>query len=108
MWSAENAGKPHKALQKRLDRGFCRVGHVRATQAELSQALQDVTPRVRGYGKVALARVQKLHKIRHRLLPQIQYWHRTGWVAAKKIISLGMPKLYSPRARAPILSASIT
>jgi hypothetical protein len=59
-----------------------------------------LTPRVRGYGKVALARVQKLHEVMYRLLPQIQYWHRTGWVAAKKIISLGMPKLYSvPRGK---------
>jgi len=85
----------------RRRRGVARMlGHVRATQAKLSQALQGVTPRVRGYGKVALARVKKLHEVMHRLLPQIQYWHRTGWVAAKKIISLVMPKLYSvPRGK---------
>ena len=85
----------------RRRRGIARMlGHVRATQAKLSQALRGVTPRVRGYGKVALARVRKLHQVMHRLLPQIQYWHRTGWVAAKKIISLVMPKLYSvPRGK---------
>jgi hypothetical protein len=74
--------------------------HVRAVQRKLASTLEGLRPRLRGYGKVALARVQKLHETMLRLLPQIQYWHRTGWVAAKKIISIHMPKLYSlPRGK---------
>jgi len=69
--------------------------HARAVMAKLGQALEGLSPRLRGYGKVAFARVQKLHDVMGRLLPQIEYWHRTGWVAKRKIISLFMPKLYS-------------
>lgn len=86
---------------ERRRRGVARMmGHVRAVQAKLAQALRSVSPPLRGYGKVAGARVQKLHEVMRRLLPQIQYWHRTGWVAAKKIVSIHMPKLYSlPRGK---------
>jgi len=76
------------------------LGHVRGVQAKLGQTLKGLTPCLRGYGKVAFARVRKLHEVMAKLLPQIQYWHRTGWVAARKIISLTMPKLYSvPRGK---------
>jgi hypothetical protein len=81
---------------ERRRRGVARMlGHVRGVQTELKKALKGSAPRLRGHGKVAFARVQKLHHVMHELLPQIQYWHRTGWVAANKIISLTMPKLYS-------------
>ena len=86
---------------ERRRRGIARMmSHVRAVQAKLKGTLEGLAPRVRGYGKVAFARMLKLHEVMLRLLPQIQYWHRTGWVAAKKIISLTMPKLYSvPRGK---------
>jgi len=86
---------------ERRRRGVARMmGQVRAVQAKLAKALKNAAPRLRGYGKVAFTRVQKFHEVMLRLLPQIQYWHRTGWVAAKKIISLTMPKLYSvPRGK---------
>lgn len=71
------------------------LGHVRVVLAKLGQALEGLSPHLRGYGKVAFARVQRLHQVMGRLLPQIEYWHRTGWVAKRKIISLFMPKLYS-------------
>jgi len=69
--------------------------HVRAVQAKLGQTLEGLSSRLRGYGKVAFARVQMLHQVMGRLLPQIEYWHRTGRVAPRKIISLFMPKLYT-------------
>jgi hypothetical protein len=89
-----------KTAEKRR-RGVARMlGHVRAVQFKLGIALKEAAPRLRGYGKVAFARIQKLHAVMQRLFPQIRYWHRTGWVAAKKIISLTMPKLYSvPRGK---------
>ena len=69
--------------------------HVRAVQAKLGQMLTGLSPRLQGYGKVALARLHHLHQVMGRLLPQIEYWHRTGRVAKRKIINLFMPKLYS-------------
>ena len=69
--------------------------HVRAVQAKLGRMLAGLSPRLQGYGKVALRRLHQLHQVMERLLPQIEYWHRTGRVAKRKIINLFMPKLYS-------------
>lgn len=53
------------------------------------------TARVSKYGKVARAKVHQLHETMTKLLPQIRYWLKTGWVAAGKVISLHVPELYS-------------
>jgi len=72
------------------------IGHVRQLQAKLAPVLAAASPvRLKRYGKVAFAKVIKLHDVMKDLLPQIQYWHRTGFVAPNKIINLGMSKLYS-------------
>ena len=42
--------------------------------------------RVRRYGKVARAKVLQLHETMTKLLPQIRYWLKTGWVATGKSI----------------------
>ena len=47
------------------------------------------------YGKVARAKVLALHEAMTKLLPQIRYWMKTGYVAAGKLISLHIPELYS-------------
>ena len=47
------------------------------------------------YGKVAWAKTVRLHQTMKRLLPQIRYWLKTGYVAANKVISLQIPELYS-------------
>jgi len=48
--------------RERRKRGVARMmGHVRVVQAKLEQTLKGFTPHLRGYGKVAFARVQKLH-----------------------------------------------
>jgi len=89
-----------KTKEQRLRIMARMMGHVRSVQNKLAHALEGLKPRIKGYSKVAFARVQKIHEVMNRLLPQIQYWHRTGWVAANKIISLIMPKLYSiPRGK---------
>jgi hypothetical protein len=39
--------------------------------------------------------VTQLHETMKKLVPQIRYWLKTGFVAADKIISLHIPELYS-------------
>jgi len=51
--------------------------------------------RLRKYAIVANAKLAKLQETMTKLLPQIRYWLRTGWVASGKIISLHIPELYS-------------
>ena len=71
---------------------------VGAVQEKLGQALtvtHSARSRLAKYGKVAQATASRLHQTMKMLLPQIAYWHRTGFVAKNKIISLYLPKLYS-------------
>ena len=39
--------------------------------------------------------MEQLHGTMRKLMPQIRYWLKTGYVASGKIISLHMPELYS-------------
>ena len=69
-----------------------------ATQRKLKRAVAlgtSAAGRLHRYGKVAQAKAVRLHEMMSALLPQIAYWHRTGFVAANKIISIHMPELYS-------------
>lgn len=71
---------------------------VEKVQRQLKRAIAAAatqTTRVRKYGKVARAKVHQLHDTMTKLLPQIRYWLKTGWVAAGKVISLHVPELYS-------------
>lgn len=76
---------------------------VEAVQAKLGRALraaQAGQARLVKYGKVAQAKVARLHETMTKLLPQIAYWLRTGYVAKNKIINLFIPELYSiPRGK---------
>jgi IS5 family transposase len=47
------------------------------------------------YAIVARAKLLRLQETMTKLLPQIRYWLRTGFVASGKIISLHIPELYS-------------
>jgi hypothetical protein len=47
------------------------------------------------YGIVAKAKLVQLQDTMGKLLPQIRYWIRTGYVASGKIINLHIPQLYS-------------
>lgn len=71
---------------------------IEATQLKLGKALRDTEPLrapATKYAKVAQAKVVRLHQMMGKLLPQIAYWHRTGFVAANKIVSVHIPELYS-------------
>ena len=67
-------------------------------QQELGEALVAGSAhkeRLRKYGKVAWAKVTKLHGTMGKLLPQIRHWLKTGHVAPSKIINLRIPELYA-------------
>jgi len=51
--------------------------------------------RLRKYAIVAKTKLTQLQETIGKLLPQIRYWIRTGYVASGKIISLHIPQLYS-------------
>lgn len=59
------------------------------------QAAGAQLAKLREYGGVAKNKLVGLHQTMTKLLPQIRYWLRTGWVASGKIISLHIPQLYS-------------
>ena len=56
---------------------------------------QKTPSRVRKHGVVARQKLVRIHQTMAKLVPQIRYWLKTGFVAADKIISLHIPELYS-------------
>jgi transposase, IS5 family len=65
---------------------------------ELSRALATASStkdRLHRHRRLAWAKLVRLQETLGRLLPQIRYWLRTGYVAANKVISLQIPELYS-------------
>lgn len=69
---------------------------IAAVQQKLARAIEraptEKQSRLKGYGKVARAKVLQLHETMTKLIPQIHYWLDTGWVAAGKVISLHIPE----------------
>jgi hypothetical protein len=59
------------------------------------QAAGAQTAKLRKRAIVANYKLRQLQATMAKLLPQIRYWLRTGWVASGKIISLHIPELYS-------------
>ena len=51
--------------------------------------------KLRGHAVVARRKLGELHETMTKLVPQIRYWLRTGYVAAGKVINLHIPQLYS-------------
>lgn len=47
------------------------------------------------YARIARAKLVRLHETMEKLVPQVRYWLKTGFVAANKVISLHVPELYS-------------
>jgi hypothetical protein len=71
---------------------------VEAVQRQLGAALKRAEAgqaRLGKYARKATAKVTQLHETMKKLVPQIRYWLKTGFVAADKIISLHIPELYS-------------
>jgi class 3 adenylate cyclase len=81
------------------DRGVAQMTNLIAQiNGELGKALQAASAqasKLKGYGLVARRRLEQLHQTVGKLLPQIRYWLRTGYVAAGKVINLHIPQLYS-------------
>jgi hypothetical protein len=59
------------------------------------QAASETKSRVTKHGVVAREKLIRLQQTMAKLIPQIRYWLRTGFVAADKIINLHVPELYS-------------
>ena len=51
--------------------------------------------KLRGHAIVARRKLGEWHETMGKLVPQIRYWLRTGFVAAGKVINLHIPELYS-------------
>jgi molybdopterin converting factor small subunit len=74
------------------------VSIVEKLNKALGAALEaaDAQPRkLRRRAIVAKAKLGQLHQTMSRLVPQIRYWIRTGFVASGKIISVHIPQLYA-------------
>jgi IS5 family transposase len=71
---------------------------VEAVNGQLGKAITvaaKMPSRLSKHRLVARAKVAQLHETMKKLIPQIRYWLKTGWVASGKIISLHIPELYS-------------
>jgi hypothetical protein len=81
------------------DRGVAKMASLIAQiNDQLGKALQTASTqasKVNGYAVVARRKLEQMHQGVGKLLPQIRYWLRTGYVAAGKIINLHIPELYS-------------
>jgi molybdopterin converting factor small subunit len=68
---------------------------VQRLNEHLGKALGAQWGKQRKHAIVAKSKLVQLHETMSKLLPQIRYWIRTGFVASGKIISLHIPQLYS-------------
>jgi Transposase domain (DUF772) len=87
-----------KAKPARMKLTSAMTDLVEDVQSHLAAALQAAEPhkqRLVKYANVAHAKTKQLHETMTKLLPQIRYWIKTGFVAANKIISVHIPELYS-------------
>ncbi len=90
------AKKKSKAFRMQLTRQMANL--VDDVQKMLAPALAKASRlklRLTRYRKVAWQKLVGLHGTMQKLLPQIRYWIRTGFVAANKIVSLQMPQVYA-------------
>jgi hypothetical protein len=78
------------------------VAQMASIVAGINQHLGKVLVAASGYGHklhgqavVARRKLGEWHETMSKLVPQIRYWLRTGFVAAGKIINLHIPELYS-------------
>ena len=74
------------------------VALVERTQERVAAALEEAAAGrdlLRGYANIAQAKVEALHAVMEKLLPQVRSWMKTGKVAANKIVNVHIPELYS-------------
>ena len=85
-----------KAVKDKVMAKMARVvEQANARLAGVAAAARVQRARLSKYAKVATDKVLRLHETMAKLLPQIRYWLKTGYVASGKIISLHIPELYS-------------
>ena len=81
------------------DRGVAQMANlIGQLNGQLGKTLDAAAAEARklsGYGLIARRKLAELHQTVGKLLPQIRYWLRTGYVAAGKVINLHIPELYS-------------
>lgn len=59
------------------------------------QTASETRSRVTKHGLVAREKLVRLQQTMSKLVPQIRYWLKTGFVAAEKVINLHVPELYA-------------
>lgn len=87
--------KTKEARLKVMGKMMKAVGAVQGALTRAVATVESMKSRVTKFAKVAQAKALRLHATMKKLFPQIAYWHRTGRVAANKIISVHIPELYS-------------
>lgn len=92
-----------KSKEERLSAGQALLDTVKKLEKKLGRALCDSKhgkSHLKGYAKVARRKLETLHDAMHKLVPQIQYWLNTGWVAKKKLVNLLLEHVCSiPRGK---------
>ena len=71
------------------------IEHINNQLGLAVQTARSTASRVAKHGIVAKEKLVQLHQTMGRLVPQIRYWLKTGYVAAGKVINLHVPELYS-------------
>jgi len=85
-----------KAARSRMASAMASI--VKKVQSGLAAGLARAsrqTRRLTKHRKAAWRRIQQLHQTMQKLLPQIRFWIRTGFVAKNKIVSLYIPEIYA-------------
>ena len=85
-----------KAVKNRMVAAMAKVIElINGQMGRAVQAASETTSRVTKHGIVAREKLVQLQQTMAKLIPQIRYWLKTGYVASGKIINLHVPELYS-------------
>ena len=85
-----------KAVKDKMTAAMVNV--IEGINNELGRAVKaagETASRVTKHGIVAREKLMQLQQTMAKLIPQIRYWLKTGYVATGKVISLHVPELYS-------------
>lgn len=86
--------KASKSVKNKLVASMASV--IEGINRKLGHAITNTrSGRVAKHGISARLKLIQLHQTMSKLLPQIRYWLKTGFVAADKIINMHIPELYS-------------
>lgn len=83
-----------KSKEDRIAKAGQMASILEGVQKDLGQYLSSInSSKVLGHQKVVKKNLENLLQTMSTLLPQIQHWIKTGWVAKNKIVSLFNPEL---------------